>query len=187
MSICMPRWFLGIVGTNAVVLCILQTIFKWQTCTIILLSIFAVFYDIAKGLRMLVTIMKQSAFFGFCAAAAFGSLLYEVFVPTHKPMQCHESKTYNVRSVCECALICRTEPNTCAGYILTQNYTTSCDICFIYDVYYSHTALWTINASCNMFLPLISKAEGKLSTMNIYPCIGLFSNYCLHKCFIWSQ
>ena len=121
-----------------------------------------------KHLRMLVTILKQIFLLGLFATVAFCSLFYEMFMPTRKPLQCHESNVYKVRSVCECALICRTEAKTCAGYSLTKP--DSCDVCYIYDVKYRHAALWTLNITHSAFLPVINKTEGELPIKNISFC-----------------
>ena len=121
-----------------------------------------------KHLRMLVTILKQIFLLGLFATVAFCSLFYEMFMPTRKPLQCHESNLYKVRSVCECALICRTVAKTCAGYSLTKP--DSCDVCFIYDVKYRRAALWTLNITHSAFLPVINKTEGELPIKNISFC-----------------
>ena len=131
---------------------------------------------------MLVTILKQFALIGVFATTTFGSHLYEIFEPTRKPLQCHESKTYNVRSVCECALLCRTETKTCAGYSLTSG--ALCDVCFIHDVYYRQTALRTLNTTYNAFLPVISKTVGKLPTQNISIFFWLYISDCVAY---WDQ
>ena len=131
---------------------------------------------------MLVIILKRFALLGVFAANGFGSPLYQIFEPTRKPLQCHESRTYNVRSVCECALLCRIEANTCAGYFLTNG--ALCDVCFIYDVYYRHTALRTLNKTNNAFLPVISKTVGKLPTQNIFVFFWLYISDCVTY---WDQ
>ena len=86
------------------------------------------------------------------------------FIKNRKLLQCHKTKSTDVRSVVECALYCIADLYSCAGYVLlrSENKTHQCDVCFIYDL---TTPLVTINRPPHVISGVreINKEDGRIA------------------------
>ena len=91
------------------------------------------------------------------------------FMPTQKPLLCHEIKTIDTRSVIECALEYIRNPYPCVGYIYNKDETLNvhCNMCFVYDVS-TPLVMSNVSSSSASMVPEINKERGEIPGGHFY-------------------
>ena len=114
--------------------------------------------------------MTRSIRFLFCAVAVMcspcqaewqGNNAY--FLPTLKPMHCHDIQIHHVRSVVKCALHCQANCYSCLGFSVTTfiPFGYECHVCFIFDTKTRMTIAPIPSNNVASFMPMCSQHGGE--------------------------
>ena len=87
------------------------------------------------------------------------------FLPTLKPLHCHEVQVTAVRSTVECAVQCKRDLDSCVGYALstTESSNIICEICYIYDLGARIASQPTWSQNTLHLMPIFRLQNGKIS------------------------
>ena len=133
-----------------------------QPIKLFLWKIYVVFERISSmrhRMQYLLCIMVVMYFISITA----GQFDMTIFLPTLKPMHCHDTQIVRVRSVVDCALKCQFNFYSCLGYtVIKHNFLRyQCQVCFIYDVRKPMEIVPTPSNNVTNFMPVFNKQDGE--------------------------
>ena len=99
----------------------------------------------------------------FFASITAENLDKTTFIPTLKPMYCHNIQISSARSLVECALKCQSNFYPCLGYIVTRHISSEhgCQICFIFDIRRPMAIAPAPSNNVTGFMPVFNKQDGE--------------------------
>ena len=97
-----------------------------------------------------------------CASILANNTSEIEFLPTLKPLYCHEIQDIEARSQVECAVYCKKDLYSCVGYAFTHDKSyDNCQTCYINDIK-SRISLSPKTSESTLFLmPMIELQRGK--------------------------